>query len=104
MRRVHLGAWVLLAVTASAQQPPPLLSAPVVDALAKELSGDRALETIKGISANHRVRGSRPFRAAAQLIVDRARAAGLDSARIEEFPADGPERPRTEEVLREGRS
>jgi hypothetical protein len=89
MRRLHLGAWLSFAATASAQEPPPLLSKPVVDALAKELSGDRALETIKGISANHRVRGSRPFRAAAQLIVDRARAAGLDSARIEEFPADG---------------
>jgi hypothetical protein len=65
------------------------LSTPVVDALAKELSGDRALETIKGISSNHRVRGSRPFRAAAELIATKARAAGLDSVRIEEFPADG---------------
>src|SRR5678809_306277 len=102
--RLAVYAVFFVAATASAQPKAPLLSAPVVDALAKELSGDRALETIKGISANHRVRGSRPFRAAAQLIVDRARAAGLDSARIEEFPADGPERPRTEEVLREGRS
>lgn len=75
-------------VTVLAQKP-PLLGDSVVSALAKELSGDRALETIKGISSNHRVRGSRPFRAAAELIAAKARAGGLDSVRIEEFPADG---------------
>ncbi|MEO8575452.1 MAG: M28 family peptidase [Gemmatimonadales bacterium] len=82
-------ALALLTSAASAQQPAPLLSAPVIDALAKNLSGERALETIKGISSNHRVRGSRPFRAAAELIAAKARQAGLDSVRIEEFPADG---------------
>lgn len=82
-------ALVCVAATASAQQKPPLLSQPVIDALTRELSGDRALETIKGISKNHRVRGSRPFRAAAELIASRALAGGLDSVRIEGFPADG---------------
>jgi len=80
---------LLIPGAASAQQRPPLLGEPIVDALAKELSGDRALETIRGISSNHRVRGSRPFRVAAELIAAKARAAGLDSVRIEEFPADG---------------
>jgi hypothetical protein len=79
---------LLLSSQVAAQQA-PLLSAPVIDALAKELSGDRALETIKGISANHRVRGSRPFRVAAELIASKARAAGFDSVVINEFPADG---------------
>ena len=86
--------WAFLAVLigaapAFAQQRPPLLSEPVVDALAKELSGERAHETIKAISANHRIRGSRPFRLAADFIIARAREGGLDSARVEEFPADG---------------
>ncbi|HZJ00817.1 MAG TPA: M28 family peptidase [Gemmatimonadaceae bacterium] len=87
--RLAVYAVFFVAATASAQPKAPLLSAPVIDALAKELSGDRALETVKGISSNHRVRGSRPFRAAAELIAGKARAAGLDSVRIEEFPADG---------------
>ena len=82
-------ALAVTSIAASAQQPPPLLSEPVVDALAKQLSGERAHETIRAISANHRVRGSRPYRAAADLIVARAREGGLDSARVEEFPADG---------------
>ena len=79
----------LLSTSASAQQRPPLLSEPVIDALAKELSGERAHETIRAISKNHRVRGSRPFRAAADFIVARAREAGLEDAKVEEFPADG---------------
>ena len=79
----------LLSTSASAQQQPPLLSEPVIDALAKELSGERAHETIRAISKNHRVRGSRPFRAAADFIVARAREGGLEDAKVEEFPADG---------------
>ena len=66
-----------------------MLSEPVIDALAKELSGERAHETIRAISKNHRVRGSRPFRAAADFIVARAREGGLEDAKVEEFPADG---------------
>lgn len=80
---------LLLPVAGFAQQPPPLLNEPVIEALAKNLSGERAHETIKAISANHRVRGSRPFRAAAELVVARARQGGLEDAKIEEFPADG---------------
>src|SRR5215217_8835924 len=80
---------VVTVSTASAQQRPPFLSEPVVEALSANLSGDRALETIKGLSKSHRVRGSRPFRAAAELIAKQARAGGLDSVVINEFPADG---------------
>ena len=84
-----LALLVVLSTSAPAQQRAPLLSEPVVDALANELSGDRALETIRAISANHRIRGSRPFRAAADFIVARARDGGLEDAKVEEFPADG---------------
>ena len=79
----------LLPAISSAQQPAPLLTPQVVDALAKNLSGERALETIKAISVNQRSRGSRPFRAAAEIIAARARAGGLVDVKIEQFPADG---------------
>ncbi|MEO7369003.1 MAG: endonuclease/exonuclease/phosphatase family protein [Gemmatimonadaceae bacterium] len=82
-------ALAVVSSTASAQQPAPVLSPQVIDALARNLSGERALETIKAISANHRTRGSRPFRGAAELIAARARGGGLDDVKIEEFPADG---------------
>lgn len=78
-----------LSTPALAQDEPPLLSAPVVEALAAELSGDRALETIIEISKNHRTRGSRPFRRAADYIVAKAREAGLEDSQVEQFQADG---------------
>lgn len=70
-------------------QEPPLLPDPVVAALAAELSGESAKRNLEFISRLHRTRGSRPFRAAAEFIVERARAYGLEDVRIEEFPADG---------------
>ena len=87
--RILLVVTLLLPALASAQQAPPFLSKQVADALAANLSGERAHETVVQISKNHRMRGSRGFRAAADLIVQRAREAGLDSARVEEYPADG---------------
>ena len=81
---------ILLAMAATATgQKPPLLEEKVVAALAEELSGETAKRTIEGISRNHRTRGSRPFRAAAELIAERARAYGLEKVEILEFPADG---------------
>jgi hypothetical protein len=88
MRCILFGLVIMPGILA-AQNRPPLLSEPIVAALAKELSGDRALETIVAISKNHRMRGSRGFRAAAEHVAAKAREGGLDSVRIEEFPADG---------------
>ena len=82
-------ALVIYSAPAFAQDRPPLLPEPVITALASELSGDRAHATIVEISKHHRTRGSRPFRAAANYIVAKAREAGLEEARVEEFPADG---------------
>src|SRR5688572_30996314 len=82
-------ALVIFAGPAFAQDRPPLLPEPVVASIASELSGDRAHAAIVEISKHHRTRGSRPFRAAADYIVAKAREAGLEEARIEEFPADG---------------
>jgi aminopeptidase YwaD len=82
-------ALVIFAGPAFAQDRPPLLPEPVVASIASELSGDRAHAAIVEISKHHRTRGSRPFRAAADYIVAKAREAGLEEARVEEFPADG---------------
>ena len=74
---------------ALAAQQPPLLSPDIVAALDQELSGAAAKRNLEGISREHRVRGSRGFRAAAELVRDRAKAYGLTDAQILEFPADG---------------
>ncbi|HXN63739.1 MAG TPA: M28 family peptidase [Candidatus Acidoferrales bacterium] len=70
-------------------QKPPLLSSTIVAALDQELSGEAAKRNLEGITREHRVRGSRGFRAAAELVLERAKAYGLSDAQILEFPADG---------------
>jgi aminopeptidase YwaD len=72
-----------------AAEEPPLLAEKEVAALAEELSGETAKKNLEGVSRLHRMRGSRPFRAAAELLVERAKAYGLEDVKIEEFPADG---------------
>ena len=89
MLKLTVATFLLVSASAQAQARPPLLSEPIIEALAKELSGERAHETIKAISGNHRMRGSRGFRAAAELVAAKARAGGLDDVKIEEYPADG---------------
>jgi aminopeptidase YwaD len=79
---------IALSATAHAQQP-PLLPEPVLAALAAEASGETAHRTVEGIALHHRTRGSRPFRASAEWVAQRAREAGLEEVRIEEFPTDG---------------
>jgi aminopeptidase YwaD len=74
--------------TADAQKP-PLLTAAEVGALDQELSGETAKRNLEGIVRFHRVRGSRGFRDAAELVAERARAYGLSDVQIMEFPADG---------------
>jgi hypothetical protein len=90
MRRAWLAAAVAFAAAVPLPaQEPPLLPEAVVDALAQELSGETALRNLEGLSRHHRMRGSRPFRAASELVVERARTYGLDDVRIDELPADG---------------
>jgi aminopeptidase YwaD len=92
-----LCAFAAIAHSSGAQKPPlaaeaqrpPLLAEKDVAALAAELSGETAKRNLEGISRLHRTRGSRPMRAAVELIVERAKAYGLEDVKIEEFPADG---------------
>ena len=74
---------------ARAQTAPPLLPEPAVRALAEELSGETAKRNLEFVARQHRMRGSRQYRAAADFIAARLRAYGLADARVEQLTADG---------------
>ena len=78
---------LVLAATAQGQSLP--LPDREVAVLAREVDGDRAMETLLGIVRHHRERGSRGYHASAEWIAGRARAAGLEGVEILQFPADG---------------
>jgi aminopeptidase YwaD len=73
----------------AAAQAPPLLTSAEVAAFDQELSGETAKRNLEFITREHRVRGSRGFRAAAEFVAERARAYGLSDVTILSFPADG---------------
>ncbi len=75
--------------SAADAQTPPLLSANIVAAFDQELSGETAKRNLEGVTRFHRMRASRGFRDAAELIAERARAYGLSDVTILSFPADG---------------
>lgn len=86
---------LLIAGSAAAQpaaapsSAPPLLPPAQGTAIASEVSGARALQTVRVLSTNHRMRGSAGFRAAAEAIRDRLQSYGLDEVEIISLPADG---------------
>jgi aminopeptidase YwaD len=91
---MRVGAIVLVAMVVGggpvlAQQRTPLLPEKDVAALADELSGETAKRNLEGLARLHRQRGSSGFHAAAELVVERARAYGLSDVAILQFPADG---------------
>ena len=67
----------------------PFLSDKEISAFASEISGDSAMRTLEGFSRQHRMRGSRGFRAAADQVVEQLKLYGLEDAHIESLPADG---------------
>jgi aminopeptidase YwaD len=67
----------------------PLLPDAQITALASELSGESAKRNLEGLSRLHRMRGSRDFRRAADLVVGELKKYGYADAHIEQFPADG---------------
>jgi aminopeptidase YwaD len=77
------------AAPARAQSSPPLIQEDAARALAGELSGETAKRNLEYIARHHRMRGSRPFREAADFIVAQLRSYGLEDARVDEFAADG---------------
>ncbi|HYR27235.1 MAG TPA: DUF4910 domain-containing protein [Thermoanaerobaculia bacterium] len=67
----------------------PFLTDKEVTALATEVSGESAMRNLEGFSRQHRMRGSRGFRASADQIVAELKRYGFDDARIDSLPADG---------------
>lgn len=86
-----LGCALLLAAPSSAAAPdePPLLPRATVAALAEEISGEAAKRDLDFLSRQHRMRGSRGFRAAAEFVAGQLRADGLSGVEIVEIPTDG---------------
>jgi aminopeptidase YwaD len=79
--------FVFVAAFASAHSLP--LPDKTIAALAHEVDGETAKQTLEGIVQHHRERGSRGFHASAEWVAGRARSYGLGNVEILRFPADG---------------
>jgi aminopeptidase YwaD len=66
-----------------------LLSDREVSALASEINGSIAKDTVTELARYHRVQASSGFSRAAEYIALKAKEYGLDQVQIERFPADG---------------
>lgn len=66
-----------------------LLTDKEVTALASEISGLIAKDTVTELARYHRVQASSGFSEAAQYVANKAREYGLSQVQIERFPADG---------------
>lgn len=84
-----VGASLLLAAPAAASDAPPLIDEQAAAAIAAEVSGSSAKRTVQAMSLHHRMRGSRGFDAAAEVIRDRLSAYGLANIETIALPADG---------------
>jgi aminopeptidase YwaD len=92
VRAVILLSLVVAESAAAQTRPlsaPPLLPPAQGAAIASEVSGARAMQTVRLLSAHHRMRGSTGFRAAAEAIRDRLTEFGLEGVEIISLPADG---------------
>jgi hypothetical protein len=82
------GASAQTAATPAPSAAPPLLPPAQGIAIASEVSGARAMQTVRVLSTNHRMRGSTGFRAA-EAIRDRLTEYGMEGVEIISLPADG---------------
>ena len=81
---------IVLALTLSVTaETVPFLTEAEVTALATEISGESAKRSLEGLSRQHRMRGSRGFRAASEQVVSELKRYGYADAHIESLPADG---------------
>src|SRR5437762_2584871 len=81
--------FLFVAGVAAAQSASLPLPDKTVAALAHEVNGETAKQTLEGIVKHHRERGSQGFHASAEWVAARARAYGLENVEILQFPADG---------------
>ncbi len=88
--RPFLAGLVLCAATlVSAQERGFLVKKELFNAVAGEYSGEAALENVKGITRFHRVQASPGYDQAAQWVMERLRAYGIQDIELEKFPSDG---------------
>jgi len=86
---MRLAIILALALSTSAQTTLPFLTDKEITALASEISGETAKRNLEGLSRQHRMRGSRGFRAAADQVLAELKRYGYADAHIESFPTDG---------------
>src|SRR5258707_1010338 len=90
---ILIGQSVALAVGGQSQpaqfSKTALLSDKDVSALAAEISGLIAKDTVTELSRYHRVQASSGYSRAAEYIATKAKDYGLEQVQIERFPADG---------------
>lgn len=92
-----LGLLLLQATLVATAKPPrdnpfsktSLLSDKEVNALAAEINGMIAKDTVTELARNHRVQASSGYAQAAQFIAAKAKEYGLDQVQIERLAADG---------------
>jgi hypothetical protein len=89
MKLLAAALLMLAAAPVAAQEFAPLLSAAETQALAQEVSGAAAKRTVVALSQHHRMRGSKGYAAAAELIEKRLREYGLSEVQTIRVPADG---------------
>src|SRR5213596_2888268 len=80
---------LIFAATTLAAQTVPLLPDAQIAALSEEISGESAKRNLEGLSRLHRMRGSRDFHRAAELVLGELQKYGYADAHIEKLPADG---------------
>jgi hypothetical protein len=86
---ILVGIAIAVCAWAAHAQKPPLLPESTAAAMEQELSGETAKRNLEFVTRQHRTRGSRPLRVAADFVVAQAKAYGLADAQVLEFPADG---------------
>jgi aminopeptidase YwaD len=82
-------AIVLLITLHANAQSLPFLTDAEISSLATEISGESAKRNVEGFSRQHRMRGSRGFRAAADQVLTELKRYGFADAHLESLPADG---------------
>jgi len=84
-----IGVVLLLAAPAAASESPPLIDEAAAAAIAAEVSGSAAKRTVQAMAQHHRMRGSRGYDAAADLVRDKLSQYGLKEIQTIGLPADG---------------
>ena len=90
LRRIGLPLVALaIATPCAAQDAPPLIGQDAASAISSEISGSEAKRTVQALSLHHRMRGSQPYAAAAEIIRTHLAADGLQGVDVIALPADG---------------